>query len=300
PSLGAHLVTPRFAFAHHGIYIGGGRVVHYSSLAHPWRRKPVEEVSLGSFAQHHEVWIRAHAAPRFAPKKVIGRARSRLGEDEYRLLSNNCEHFCEWCVQGEHRSYQVDALVALARRLFTTVLLPPLSPQRVTWSRHEGAGSLFGRRVVRGGQGLAPVVAQHESEPRNRWSDRRGASKPGQDEVRTRRPNRRASSENAPGPSSASDSDDVPWMAAVTTSAGIKTPGLEGSTTVASWTAAAMVPARGVAKPASSKAETVLRASRRGTPVSPLSRVGPQRLPATAIRRSTRANPGTPPANIVK
>jgi len=120
PSLGAHLVTPRFAFAHHGIYIGGGRVVHYGSLAHPWRRKPVEEVSLRSFAQHHELWIRAHATPRFAPEEVIGRARSRLGEDEYRLLSNNCEHFCEWCVQGEHRSYQVDVLVALAYRSFTS------------------------------------------------------------------------------------------------------------------------------------------------------------------------------------
>jgi hypothetical protein len=28
------------------------------------------------------------------------------------VLTNNCEHFCEWCVRGEHRSYQVDELVA--------------------------------------------------------------------------------------------------------------------------------------------------------------------------------------------
>jgi hypothetical protein len=32
----------------------------------------------------------------------------RLGEDRYSVLTNNCEHFCEWCVRGEHRSYQVD------------------------------------------------------------------------------------------------------------------------------------------------------------------------------------------------
>ena len=32
----------------------------------------------------------------------------RLGEDCYSVLTNNCEHFCEWCVRGEHRSYQVD------------------------------------------------------------------------------------------------------------------------------------------------------------------------------------------------
>jgi hypothetical protein len=42
---------------------------------------------------------------------VVHRARSRLGEDRYHVLRNNCEHFCEWCVRGQHRSYQVEALV---------------------------------------------------------------------------------------------------------------------------------------------------------------------------------------------
>lgn len=43
--------------------------------------------------------------------EVARRARSRLGENRYNLLTNNCEHFCEWCVRGEHRSYQVDELI---------------------------------------------------------------------------------------------------------------------------------------------------------------------------------------------
>lgn len=43
--------------------------------------------------------------------EVVRRARSRLGEDRYHVLKNNCEHFCEWCVRGQNRSYQVDALV---------------------------------------------------------------------------------------------------------------------------------------------------------------------------------------------
>ena len=47
---------------------------------------------------------------------MIQRARSRIGESRYRLLTNNCEHFCEWCLNGEQRSYQVEALVAWARR----------------------------------------------------------------------------------------------------------------------------------------------------------------------------------------
>jgi Lecithin retinol acyltransferase len=52
---------------------------------------------------------------------VVHRARSRVGEDGYRLLTNNCEHFCEWCLSGQHRSYQVDALLARLRVLHATV-----------------------------------------------------------------------------------------------------------------------------------------------------------------------------------
>lgn len=42
----------------------------------------------------------------------------RLGEHRYRLLTNNCEHFCEWCVNGAHRSYQVEELINRCVRLW--------------------------------------------------------------------------------------------------------------------------------------------------------------------------------------
>jgi Lecithin retinol acyltransferase len=47
---------------------------------------------------------------------VVVRARSRLGEDRYRLTTNNCEHFCHWCLTGEPRSAQVDRLVGWLAR----------------------------------------------------------------------------------------------------------------------------------------------------------------------------------------
>jgi hypothetical protein len=47
--------------------------------------------------------------------EIVRRARSRLGENRYRFLSNNCEHFSEWCVNGEHRSPQVECLLAPLR-----------------------------------------------------------------------------------------------------------------------------------------------------------------------------------------
>jgi hypothetical protein len=108
PPLGAHIVTPRRWYTHHGIYMGAGRVVQYGGLSWGLRRGTVEEVPLSQFAQGHPVWVRVMGSPWFHPHEVVRRARMRLGEDRYSVLTNNCEHFCEWCVRGEHRSYQVD------------------------------------------------------------------------------------------------------------------------------------------------------------------------------------------------
>jgi hypothetical protein len=77
----------------------------------------VEEVSLAQFARQRAIWVRNHSVPRFDGTEVMRRARSRIGENRYRLLSNNCEHFCEWCLQDEHRSYQVERLLPFPRRL---------------------------------------------------------------------------------------------------------------------------------------------------------------------------------------
>lgn len=110
-TLGAHLVTARCGYLHHGIYIGEGRVVHYSGLAGGLHRGPVKEVSIAEFSRNHPVWVKPGVRPLFSPKEVVRRARSRIGEDCYRLLTNNCEHFCEWCLHGQDRSYQVETWV---------------------------------------------------------------------------------------------------------------------------------------------------------------------------------------------
>ena len=111
PPLAAHIVTPRLAFTHHGIYVGDGRVVQYGGLSWGLRGGPVEEVTLLQFAQGHLIGVRLAGSHWFDRDEVIRRARRRLGEDRYNVFTNNCEHFCEWCVRGEHRSYQVDELI---------------------------------------------------------------------------------------------------------------------------------------------------------------------------------------------
>ncbi len=112
PPLAAHVVTLRSGYTHHGIHVGEGRVVHYAGFARGLSLGPVEEVSLAEFADGRPVWVRPCTNPRFDPTEVIRRAHSRLGENRYRVLSNNCEHFSEWCLRGEARSLQVEALRA--------------------------------------------------------------------------------------------------------------------------------------------------------------------------------------------
>lgn len=51
----------------------------------------------------------------FTPEETIRRAKSRLGETNYNLITNNCEHYAIWCKTGIKESHQVDALLQAMR-----------------------------------------------------------------------------------------------------------------------------------------------------------------------------------------
>jgi hypothetical protein len=106
---GTELVTRRCGYAHHGLYVGEGMVIHYAGFAKSMNRGPVEKVSLAQFAAGHAVTVRSNARAKFDGIEAVRRATRRLGEDRYRLLTNNCEHFVSWCLHGEPRSQQVRA-----------------------------------------------------------------------------------------------------------------------------------------------------------------------------------------------
>jgi hypothetical protein len=118
PRLGAHLTTSRRGYTHHGVYVGQGRVVHYSGLSGFWQCGPVEEVPLSLFAAGHSVQVADHDQSMYSPQEIVRRARSRIGENAYRLLTNNCEHYCNWCLYGISRSAQVERRWQLPLRIF--------------------------------------------------------------------------------------------------------------------------------------------------------------------------------------
>ena len=61
------------------------------------------------------MFVVTHAKSGFDAEEVIRRARTRLGEKRYRLLSNNCEHFVEWCLHDMHRSFEVETALDFPR-----------------------------------------------------------------------------------------------------------------------------------------------------------------------------------------
>lgn len=107
--IGTHLITPRTGYTHHGIYIGNGQVIHYSGFADGLNSGPVELTDIYSFAAGNEINFKTHENS-FSPEEIVQRAMSRIGEQNYTLSNNNCEHFCLWCITGSHTSNQVDTV----------------------------------------------------------------------------------------------------------------------------------------------------------------------------------------------
>ncbi len=106
-TIGSHLISRRAGYTHHGIYVGDDRVIHYSGLADGLDSGPVEESDIRTFAGKKGFAVKTYKQS-FPQQEIVHRAESRLGEDLYDVFSNNCEHFCLWCIVGDHRSAQVD------------------------------------------------------------------------------------------------------------------------------------------------------------------------------------------------
>lgn len=107
---GDHLKVNRYfgAYTHHGIYIGGNKVIHYSGLSVGTNLDGVVElVSLDDFANGSDIDVIYNDFSKYSRAEVVQRAKSRLGEDKYSVTGNNCEHFCNWCSSGDHHSEQV-------------------------------------------------------------------------------------------------------------------------------------------------------------------------------------------------
>ena len=105
-----HLQVPRQhgLFLHHGIDLGDGTVAHYLE------GREILRSALDDFSQGQPVSVVPHTE--CSPQGVtLRRAMGRIGEQNYNLLFNNCEHFATWCKTGRHQSAQVNSVIDKAR-----------------------------------------------------------------------------------------------------------------------------------------------------------------------------------------
>lgn len=116
------LLNLQGVYEHHGIDCGDDTVIHY--------RKPsetIERTTMVTFARGNRVYIRKYLQGFcFIPDVVVNRAISRLGEQKYNLLFNNCEHFATWCKTGISDSQQIREFVPVITQFNTVNLYEPI------------------------------------------------------------------------------------------------------------------------------------------------------------------------------
>ncbi len=135
---GDHLKVRRFlsTYTHHGIYVGGGRVIHFDGEPLRGRAATIVECTPAEFLRGGRPIVvrRGDALP---ASQVVARAERALadGFGSYRLLFRNCEHFANWCKLGRRRSGQVRWGVSLG-----VLLLGAASGMALAVRREEPLG----------------------------------------------------------------------------------------------------------------------------------------------------------------
>ena len=123
PYIGAHIRVQIQSIYHHGIYIGYDEVFQFGLLSD--MLKPKEEVwvlvsSIEEFLQGGFLEVRVFDRKERKIKnddlKIVEIAKSKLGEDGYDIVHNNCEHFANFCIFNKKESKQIDDIRSEIRK----------------------------------------------------------------------------------------------------------------------------------------------------------------------------------------
>lgn len=134
----------RILYDHYGVYAGDEEVIHYT-LAEEGYKLVIRKTHLAEFLKTATTFFILdfsadkplksapvkyrqflYRLPVFSPEETVKRAHDRIGEAEYNLLSNNCEHFAIWCKTGLNKSYQVEEFLKYIPRI--TLSFEPAFP----------------------------------------------------------------------------------------------------------------------------------------------------------------------------
>ena len=106
----------RGLYAHYGVYVEGGTVIHYTGEnGHSDFKGVVRETSLAEFLDGDNEYSVVKFDPKdyahiYSGDETVARARRRIGEKSYNLFSHNCEHFAIEYRTGSNNSSQTEIL----------------------------------------------------------------------------------------------------------------------------------------------------------------------------------------------
>ena len=117
PYPGAHIRVQMGEIYHHGIYIGNDEVVQFglpfTGLQHASDVRVIKS-HINEFLNNGFLEVRNFTKKekklKNSDEEIVKIALSRLGEGNYDILKNNCEHFANECVFNQKISTQVDAI----------------------------------------------------------------------------------------------------------------------------------------------------------------------------------------------
>lgn len=98
------------SFRHYGVDLGDGTVVHFRGKiqyihADAW----IQRTDRAEFCREGRMFAAPEVRYRFPPDEVAQRALKQVGCNfgGYHFMTNNCEHFANWCACGHRISRQV-------------------------------------------------------------------------------------------------------------------------------------------------------------------------------------------------
>ncbi len=153
PMLGDHIWIRRGGYSHHGLYLGHDRdgephVAHYAGWVEGFKGGPLEMTDLASFAQNKTLHVRPYPERSYSREETVHRVLNRIGEEDYDVHTNNCEHLCHWAIMGESRSKQVEWVDTVLGAIHPG--LEAASKGFSTWRQPSHTSTLSKRKAVRG------------------------------------------------------------------------------------------------------------------------------------------------------
>ena len=130
PVMGDHIRVKRMhgIYTHHGIYVSDNEVIHFTgtdddSIMDSSKNRVISS-DLNFFLKGGDLEVKEYTDEEFqdlyapehqpqlpdAPDPRVAYARSCIGDGDYNVIFNNCEHFANVCTLGRFRSHQVERL----------------------------------------------------------------------------------------------------------------------------------------------------------------------------------------------